>query len=223
MTPKSTCLSRVFAQWRVLCGPLLPLGRPGCSELWILIDPVGSRLDLFTAAPSDITRAIVGAWCAQLPDKVGHRNGLSMVRVPCPRSTGAAWRSFRPVHQKVLARSICDGYMSPAAKASWDSLESPTCELCHQVADKWHQLFACPATAALRAQYQATLGWVVAHSPHWAHGAFATENDKEPFLRLICGTRCLPLFFPRINLFGCSLMGLASPHRCRKPAMQGGP
>ena len=123
--------------------------------------------------------------------RAASRNGLCNVEVPCPLTTSRVLGGFKSAQQRLLARSVCGGYLSPAAKASWDDLESPLCELCGAPSDKHHQLFHCPATASLRRAHHDVLTWVQKHAPHWAHGASAVAHEEEPFLRLVHSTRRL--------------------------------
>ena len=128
---------------------------------------------------------------------------------------------FKSAQQRLLARSVCGGYLSPAAKASWDEFESPLCELCGAPSDKHHQLFHCPATATLREEHREVLQWVQRHAPHWAHGAFAVEHAQEPFLRLVHSTRRLVVEpgLAREHLQTLPVLHLFTDGSCSHPAI----
>ena len=183
---------------RVPSGPASALAGLLLRNSWelredgVLTGPAHWRLDLHTCTSHDIAVAVQGAWCHCLPEKLAHRNGFLMLGAPCPGITSRVLQTFPHKDQRSLARSVTGGYLSPAAKAQWNVLETPTCEFCGQVAPKRHQLLDCPAFAAVRARFASTLRWVQDYSPHWLHGAFAVVHEQESFLRLLWSTRQLP-------------------------------
>ena len=145
---------------------------------------------LATAQSRDIVRAVVGAWCSELPRLVSHRNGLSNVDVPW--LLAALWQALRvPSSAFWPAQSV--GVTCPRRPTSCYELESTLCELCGAPSDKHHQLFHCRATATLREAHCEALQCVQQHAPHWAHGVFAVEHAEEPFLRLVHSTRRLAI------------------------------
>ena len=120
------------------------------------------------------------------------------------------------MHQKCLARSICGGtcrrLLKPAGIPLSLSHASCAIRLLTSGTSFSHVRPRPPCAAE--------------HSPHWARGAFAVEEAREPFLRLICSTRslprCLPVPSPPHSLCSFTLMAPALHLPSRRPAMRAG-
>ena len=153
--------------------------------------PGHQQFDLFSDAPKVIRAAIRAAWLDQVPDKVSHRNGMAQVSCPAPDLFHRILQQFPDGLQVHLAQSAVGGFMSNAARATWDPLQCPRCELCGQLDDKHHRLLTCPIAAPLRRFYQPLLDWILSEQPHWLHCPFPTAHDDERFLRLFWRSRPL--------------------------------
>ena len=81
--------------------------------------------------------------------------------------------------------------MSRAARATYDPLVEPVCDLCGVNDTKWHRLFECKALTATRQPFAPLLHWVREVCPHWAHSPFPTQHGSEDFLRLLWCSRRL--------------------------------
>ena len=104
-----------------------------------------------------------------------------------------------------LARTIAGGYMSAAARATWDSLQEAACEFCGAKDTKYHRLLECPSLAQVRQPFKPLLEWMESEMPSWIHSPFACEHDSEAFLRLFWRSRRLsapPSIASLIDRFG---------------------
>ena len=217
----------------------LALPRPlqECCADWIMhadgtaSGPGNATFSLFDDPPKVIRAALRVAWRDQLASRVAHRNGMTHAGVPDPGIADRILRRLQPGMQCHVAQTMVGAFMSGAAKAKWDRLQAPTCDLCGQVDSKTHRLLECPVAANLRALYQPVLEFVVDEMPHWLHCPYPTSCPDEAFLRLFwrstqtlcrpqalftCGALCLRLYI-------CSLMDLANIRRYQQQGMLHGP
>ncbi|CAE7258026.1 unnamed protein product, partial [Symbiodinium microadriaticum] len=160
------------------------------------------QFNLFSDPPRVIRAAIRAAWLELLPAKVSDRNGLAQVACPAPDIFHRTLKSFPAGLQVHLAQSAVGGFMSNAARATWDPLQSPQCELCGGIDDKHHRLLECPVAQPLRRFYQPLLDWIIREQPHWLHCPFPTANPEESFLRLFWRSRQLVPPSPMAHLRG---------------------
>ena len=170
--------------------------------------------------PGSMAQAIGAAWRATLPALVRHRNGLQALGVPCADTTARALSRFKPGEQFLIALSITGGFLSPAAKMSWDPLQDSSCALCGACCTKRHQLLECPATQTLRDSFAEPLQRVHGEAAHWVHACVATEHPAEPFLRLVWDTRALvppPDLRPAVQQHQLSTLSLYTDGTCFAP------
>ena len=151
--------------------------------------PGHAKLHLCRHRPKAVRRAVSTAWLSQIPAKVGGRNGMLFAGVPCPDLADKVLSRFEPGWQVHLAQTMVGGFMSNAARSTWDPLQCPSCVLCGMLDHKRHRLLECPATAPLRRLYQPLLSWIETHQPHWLHCPFPVAHEAEDFLRLFWHSR----------------------------------
>ena len=178
-------------------GPATNLARSLHDHGWVLKadgllkGPDHWKCHLRLSSSAGIKQAVAGAWCAGVPALVAHRNGLRHLTPPSPRVTARALKAFKVGEQRHLARAVVGGFMSAAARSTWDPLVEATCELCGGLDTKHHRLLHCPAVAQARRPFQELLQWVQSHVPHWLHCPFAVEHEQECFSRLFWESRKL--------------------------------
>ena len=151
--------------------------------------PGHAKLHLCRHRPKAVRRAVSTAWLSQIPAKVGGRNGMLFAGVPCPDLADKVLSRFEPGWQVHLAQTMVGGFMSNAARSTWDPLQCPSCVLCGMLDHKRHRPLECPATAPLRRLYQPLLSWIETHQPHWLHCPFPVAHEAEDFLRLFWHSR----------------------------------
>ena len=173
--------------------------------------PGHAFFDLRVDRPKVVRTAIKTAWLSQVPEKVRSRNGMLQAGVPLPDLTDKVLSEYGAGFQVHLAQSIVGGFMSNAARATWDPLQTAQCSLCGRPDSKHHRLYQCPAADPLRHLYQPLLSWITAEMPHWTHCPFPVEHASEAFLRLYWRSRrlvtppqphhLLPLPTPTVHFF----------------------
>ena len=107
------------------------------------------------------------------------------------RLTEHTLKMLAPHEQYILARHICGGFLSSAAKSLWDEDQSPLCPLCHQADTKHHRLLTCSAMQEVRAKWWPLVADAFDLFPHWIHSPFAVYPDDCDVPALIFGTRRL--------------------------------
>ncbi|CAE7736117.1 unnamed protein product, partial [Symbiodinium sp. CCMP2456] len=183
---------------RRVIGPATALAKQLRAQGWVLktngvLKGAGHwHLCLFTSTPRQIRKACQAAWIEALPDRIGHRNGLQSTACPCPRIMSRVLHKFPHGAQLHLARSVVGGFLSRAARASFDPLVEKACPYCGDADTKAHRLLQCPATQSVRQPFQALLNWIGDNNPHWIHAPFPVAHPDEGFLRLLWGSRILP-------------------------------
>ena len=175
------------------------------------------QCNLHTSPPSGIRGAIEGAWRYELPTKLRHRNGLHQMMPPAADVTAKALSRFPPGEQMHLARTVAGGYMSAAARSTWDPLQEAACEFCGAKDTKYHRLLECPSLAQVRQPFQPLLDWIELEMPSWIHSPFACEHDSEAFLRLFWRSRHLrepPSIDSLIDRFGLRKLNFFTDGSC---------
>ena len=162
--------------------------------------PGNTSVNLLTDPPRMIRAALRTAWLDLIPAKVRDRNGLQQVRSPAPDICHRILTRFPEGFQVHLAQSAVGGFMSNAARATWDPLQCPQCDLCGMLDSKHHRLLECPIATPLRRLYQPLLNWVLAEQPHWLHCPFPTVHEDEGFLRLFWRSRRMVAPTPQAHL-----------------------
>ena len=85
--------------------------------------------------------------------------------------------SLRPSH----ALSAAGGFLSQAARSSFDPTMVPACTLCGEPDTKAHRIYHCRAVSHVRAPFQQALHWVAMHAPHWVHSLSPSEHSQGSF------------------------------------------
>ena len=153
--------------------------------------PGNAFLDLVRDPPGRIRAELRLAWLDKFPENVRHRNGLQETGSPAPELVETVLKALPKVAQRHVANIIVGGFQSNGARAKWDPLQDPACELCGMPDSKSHRILECPATSELRKLYGPLLQWISQHAPHWLHCPFPTVHEQEPFLRLLWRSRHL--------------------------------
>ncbi|CAE7340139.1 unnamed protein product [Symbiodinium necroappetens] len=181
--------------------------------------PGNTCFNLLTDPPRMIRAALRTAWLDLVPAKVRDRNGLQRVQCPAPDICHRILARFPDGLQVHLAQSAVGGFMSNAARATWDPLQCPQCDLCGMLDSKHHRLLECPIAAPLRRMYQPLLDWVLAEQPHWLHCPFPTAHEDEGFLRLFWRSRRMIAPNPQAHLrtFLPAEVHLFTDGSCQRP------
>ncbi|CAE7364605.1 ngoBIM, partial [Symbiodinium sp. CCMP2592] len=184
-----------------------------------LAGPGNAKVHLLRDRPKVLRRAVKVAWLAQVPSKVQGRNGMLFAGVPAPCITEKVLLRFGPGMQIHLAQTMVGGFLSNAAKSTWDPLQSSSCVLCGMVDHKRHRILECPVAAPLRQLYQPLLDWIEQDQPHWFHCPFPVALDAEDFLRLFWHSRKLvpPPVLPHLCLEGLTTAHLFTDGACSRP------
>ena len=162
--------------------------------------PGNTSFNLLADPPRMIRATLRTAWLDLIPAKVRDRNGLLQVLSPAPDICHRILARFPDGLQVHLAQSAVGGFMSNAARATWDPLQCPQCDLCGMLDSKHHRLLECPIATPLRRLYQPLLNWVLAEQPHWLHCPFPTAHEDEGFLRLFWRSRRMVAPTPQAHL-----------------------
>ena len=179
-------------------GPAGALAKQLHAQGWVLrpsgqLKGVGHwHINLFASTPKQIRVACQSAWNETLGDRIGHRNGLFQADCPCPRIMRRVLAKFPQGAQLHLARNVVGGYMSRAARATFDPLVEKACPHCGDVDTKAHRLLLCPAMLEVRQPFRALLEWISESAPHWLHAPYPVPHPEEGFLRLLWNSRQLP-------------------------------
>ena len=178
-------------------GPASALAGMLFRNNWVLKEdgtasgPGNAFFSLHADTPKVIRAALLAGWLDMVPSRVAHRNGMAQAGVPAPDIADKILRRLPPGMQCHVAQTMAGGFMSNAARAKWDRLQDPRCQLCGQVDSKVHRLLECPAADSLRALYQPLLQAICEEAPHWLHCPYPTASQHEGFLRLFWRSRRL--------------------------------
>ena len=153
--------------------------------------PGHATFNLYKSPPHKIRAAVRAAWSHDLPDRLQHRNGLRWCPVPAPDIMYRVLLRFPEKVRLFLAQAAVGALLSDAAKATWDPLQDPACQLCGQPDTKEHRLLHCPAAAEVRRPFLGLLEQVQQHRRHWLHCPYPAQPEDVPLLRLIWQSRAL--------------------------------
>ncbi|CAE7432363.1 lrrc6, partial [Symbiodinium sp. KB8] len=179
-------------------GPATSLAMALRRNGWVLYangvgkGPGHTVFDLCTGAAAKIRAAVRAAWGHELPTRVQHRNGMLQCPVPAPDIMHKCLLRFPDKVRLFLAQSTVGALLSDAAKATWDPLQDPTCQLCGGKDTKEHRLLTCPVTEAIRRPFQGLLEHVSSEQRYWLHCAYPSPHEDEPLLRLVWQSRRIP-------------------------------
>ena len=153
--------------------------------------PDNTRLWLHTCRKLELRALVRRAWARKTAEAVSRRNGMTNLPPPHAVTTGKLLHRLSGSDQAIIARHVCGGFSSAAARAKWDPDEAAECPFCGANQTKYHKLFACPALQHVLAPVRDLVMYALERWPHWVHGPFAVEPPDLEVNRLIFHSRQL--------------------------------